>query len=347
MVQRSAKFWLAAGALVIATSVLFGACAAQKEKAAPVAKEDHGIKFSHAHEAHKELGCTDCHAIENAKAAMPGHDQCGICHEINMDAPDEQACGFCHTREGFEILERKTFLDAEIKFSHQNHVDKQVECASCHADPDKAELQKVTKMAVCMDCHGKTNPALNECNVCHTEITRDTIPKFRGETRIQHDAPVIWEKIHGQESRVDMEYCAMCHDQQNSCDACHQENPPQNHTVSFRRSTHGLQATWDRNKCAACHEEDSCRKCHENTAPKSHRGGWGGITNTHCVSCHFPPQDNNCTVCHEDIEHKSALPSPHDIGVYPARCGVCHPAGNPYRAPHLMNTTVRCAWCHH
>jgi hypothetical protein len=347
MVQRSAKFWLAAGALVIATSVLFGACASQKENAAPTAKKvDRGVKFSHAHDAHKEIGCTDCHAIENSHAAMPTHEQCGTCHDINMDKPDEQACGFCHTRPGFEILERKPILDEEIKFSHQAHVDNKVECKTCHTNPDKAALPTTALKPFCMDCHGKVNPALNECSVCHNKITRDTVPQFRGETRIQHDAPAIWEHVHGQESRVNAAYCALCHDQQRSCDACHQQNPPQNHTISFRRRTHGLQATWDRNKCAACHEEDSCRKCHERTAPESHRGTWGGVVNSHCVSCHYPPQESNCTVCHENIEHKTAMKSPHDFGLFPARCGACHPGGNPYRAPHLMNTTVRCAWCH-
>lgn len=342
MVQRSVKFWLAASALAVLVSVLGGACAAYK--AAPAAKEDRGIKFSH--EIHKDLGCTDCHSLEDSSATIPGHDVCSTCHEINMDEPSEEACAFCHSREGLEVLERKALLDEDIKFSHQAHEAKEVACAQCHANPDQAVLPAVALKPFCMDCHGKVSPALNECAVCHKETNRETVPQFRGETRIQHDAPAIWENVHGQESRVNPQYCALCHDQQNSCDACHQENPPDSHTVSFRRRTHGLQATWDRQRCAACHEEDSCRKCHENTAPRSHRGGWGGITNTHCVSCHFPPEETNCTVCHEEIEHEKALPSPHAVGLYPPRCGVCHPAGNPYRAPHLRNSTVRCGVCH-
>lgn len=343
MVQRSAKFRLAAAALAVVVSVLGGACVATKT-AAPAPKPDRGIKFSH--EIHKDLGCTDCHTLENRHASLPWHDVCGTCHEINMDEPDEQACAFCHTREGYEILERTNILDEENQFSHQAHEAAEVTCDKCHANPDRGALATAALKPFCMDCHGKVDPKLNECGVCHTKINRETIPQFRGEVRIQHDAPVIWQNIHGQESRVNPQYCALCHDQAQSCDACHQTNPPDNHTVTFRRRTHGLQATWDRQRCAACHEEDSCRRCHEHTAPESHRGDWGGNRNTHCIQCHYPPEKTNCTVCHEEIDHDKAMPSPHAFGIFPPRCARCHPGGVPYRAPHLQNSTVRCAWCH-
>ncbi len=346
MVQRSVKFWGVACALAAAISVLSGACVAYKNGAAAPPKEDRGIRFSHELHTEQGLGCTDCHEVENRHASLPGHDVCSVCHEIDMDEPEEAACAFCHSLPGLEVRVREARLDDEVRFSHETHQEAAIDCSVCHPNPDTSSLPTTNLKPFCMDCHGETSPALNECTVCHTEVTRDTIPKFRGETRIQHDAPVVWENIHGRESRIDPAYCALCHDSQTSCDDCHQKNPPQSHTAAFRRHTHGLQATWDRQSCAACHEEDSCRKCHENTAPRSHRGGWGGITNTHCIECHYPPEKSNCTVCHEEIEHKSAMPSPHDFGLFPARCGICHPGGNPYRAPHLMNSTVRCAVCH-
>ena len=201
-------------------------------------------------------------------------------------------------------------------------------------------------MAFCVDCHAKTRPELTECKVCHSEISKETKPQYRATAHIPHDAPQIWETVHGQQWRDDPAFCKKCHESQTFCEDCHRKNAPSNHTISWRRKTHGLRAEWDRSKCAVCHEEDMCLRCHKHTEPSSHRAGWGEPGNRHCLSCHYPPQETNCTVCHESIDHRSAPRSPHDAGLYPPRCAVCHPGGVPYRAPHPINSTVRCVTCH-
>lgn len=188
--------------------------------------------------------------------------------------------------------------------------------------------------------------AANDCAVCHREITEETRPLFRDGARIAHDAPDLWLKLHGRESRFDPQYCAMCHDQVADCEDCHFREKPQNHTIAWRRKPHGLRAVIDPQNCAVCHEEDSCVKCHQKTEPASHRAGFGGSLNRHCVSCHMPQQDNSCTVCHERIEHRSSGRSPHSLGIYPANCAECHPGGMPHRAPHLTNNSVGCRSCH-
>jgi hypothetical protein len=66
----------------------------------------------------------------------------------------------------------------------------------------------------------------------------------------------------------------------------------------------------------------------------------------HCANCHFPPTDTGCVVCHESIDHASALPSPHRFNIYPANCRICHPGGRPNQAPHPTNSTVNCQFCH-
>jgi mono/diheme cytochrome c family protein len=38
--------------------------------------------------------------------------------------------------------------------------------------------------------------------------------------------------------------------------------------------------------------------------------------------------------------------SPHTLGIYPVNCSACHPGGEPTRAPHLTNNSVRCRSCH-
>lgn len=340
---KSGKVWL----VLIGLSAFAGACITLGH--VQKGKPDRGIAFTHAKHAERGLDCSVCHAPEGedgARLTMPTHEVCGTCHDIPEEWTDTTTCKLCHTREDLSLDERKPALDAEKIFSHTPHLNKEIACDTCHKNPDKSVLPAGPVMKACMDCHGQTRASLNECAVCHKTITEETRPTHRSGARIAHDAPQIWEHVHGQESRVDPAYCALCHNKETSCDDCHRKSPPSSHTVSWRRKTHGLRATWDRSKCAVCHEEDSCMKCHKNTEPSSHRGGWDSPANLHCVSCHYPPERTNCTVCHEEINHERAMPSPHGIGLFPTPCGLCHPGGLPNRAPHVQNSTVRCVVCH-
>ncbi|WP_081646832.1 hypothetical protein [Limisalsivibrio acetivorans] len=108
-----------------------------------------------------------------------------------------------------------------------------------------------------------------------------------------------WIKRHGQASKVNGEECKMCHVDQVSCIKCHQETPPRNHTPSWTKKGHGLEAKWDRESCATCHKEDSCIECHSSTPPSTHRPGWREPVNRHCDSCHYPVQQTTCFTCHK------------------------------------------------
>lgn len=309
---------------------------------------DRGIKFNH--KQHFEAGledCSDCHSTDGERPSFPDHELCGVCHEIDIDNIDPEACGVCHSSEALEIKPYSPILKAELKFKHEFHMTEELNCAVCHADPDTAVLPNKKLKPFCVDCHSTGAKMLTECQTCHSEISKTTRPSYRGETRIAHDEPKIWEHMHGREARFDPQYCTNCHELETYCDDCHRKNPPRTHTVSWRRKSHGLRATWDRDKCATCHEEDSCVRCHNNTQPSSHRqSNWDSFPQLHCVSCHYPAQRSNCTVCHESITHEKARPSIHRLGTYPRNCGRCHPGGRPHAAPHKLNSTVRCRECH-
>jgi len=320
---------------------------------------DRGLKSGHNAHIEQGLDCATCHQWEEAGHIMPGHDLCSICHEIDEQAPDRASCNFCHTREDQSVDPLIKRMSIETIFEHETHMGANLECMECHKTPGEIpDLPRGPLKPWCMDCHQESEVPLldtgephvafaaNDCTVCHREITEKTRPKFRGGARIAHDVPDFWLKIHGHEARFDPQYCAMCHDTVASCDDCHSREKPQNHTIAWRRKPHGIRAMIDPQNCAVCHEEDSCIKCHEKTAPQSHRAGFGGIANRHCVSCHFPAQQNSCTVCHESIEHRSAGRSPHSFGLYPANCADCHPGGLPHRAPHPVNNSVSCRACH-
>ena len=331
-----------AGCLVL----YLGACVALKAHQAFQPSEERGLKFPHPiHE--EQVDCMTCHDFESGETRQFDHEFCGVCHEIPEDAPTEEACMLCHTRADYSVDPRKSVLAmTDVVFQHLPHVAQEIDCAVCHPNPDTQPLPNARLKPFCMDCHGKTSPALNECSVCHQELSLTTIPTMRDGVRIAHDAPAVWEQVHGRESRMDPMYCAQCHDQETDCQHCHRVQEPSNHTPSWVRRTHGIQAMWDRQNCAVCHEEDSCLQCHQNNAPTNHRGRFGEPFNTHCVQCHFPAAQNNCTVCHEEISHQSARPSPHLLGIYPPNCARCHPGGVPTRAPHLLNSSVQCIVCH-
>jgi len=341
MRQRPRLFWMV---FVIGASVIIGACVTST---VPKATKDRGVRVNHKFHGEQGLDCSTCHESKEGAMSFPTHETCGTCHEINMDAPTKEMCGKCHTREDYSITASEKRFKPEVKWSHDPHLAKEVKCESCHgADPDANGLPAGPLMATCMDCHGKTDPKLNECEVCHNEIRKTTKPQFRGETRIQHDVPAIWAHTHGNESRVDPKYCATCHTEPQFCDDCHTKTQPDSHTATWRRKSHGIEATYNRNNCTVCHEEDSCLKCHRNTKPESHKSTWGPPFDNHCTTCHFPASKNNCTVCHEAVEHQTAPPSPHRARIYPPNCMRCHPGGTPGRAPHAVNSTVSCKLCH-
>lgn len=332
--------------VVAAVLVTVSLCACVTFRMMQTARHATGIKPLHTVHAKEGLSCTDCHQSgKNKQPIIPGHDICSACHEFDLEKPDER-CAFCHTRPDYKVTIAKP-LNPEIKFDHGPHTAAGVKCETCHPHPDKSVLpaQNIGLMEFCMDCHASKREYLTNCFVCHKELTKNVKPKYRAGVRLPHDSRLIWETIHGRESKRDEAYCRICHEQ-SFCEDCHTKNPPRSHMIAWRGKPHGLHAQWNRQKCTACHDEDSCVKCHRHTQPNSHHAGWGGPLNRHCIKCHYPPRNISCTACHENIDHPKAFPSPHEIGLFPVPCGLCHPGGIPFRSPHIMNTSIPCRFCH-
>ena len=331
-------------AAAIGVTVLVGACMTFPHSG--LRKASSGILFDHAKHIEEGLECDMCHEIADGLASLPNHETCSNCHEINEEEPTEEECRICHANEDCAVAERVRLLGPELIFSHEPHVAGEIECGKCHPGPGSGVLAEAPSMSWCMDCHGGSTPELNECAVCHSEIRMDVVPSHRAGNRILHDAPELWEHVHGPESRAEPAFCAICHESTAFCGDCHESKLPRNHTIAWRRRTHGQRASWDRRNCAVCHEEDSCVQCHKNTKPRSHRGGWDSPLHRHCRVCHFPARKTNCVVCHESIDHHTAQPSPHNFLAYPTPCSRCHRRGLSMRAPHPLNSTAQCLSCH-
>ena len=349
---------------VIATVVMLYAfvvaCSTLREIAR--AKPNRGLLSNHELHAQEGMDCTDCHEFSaGERATFAGHDTCSICHDIPEDKVTDASCSMCHTRDDYSISPRLVVLNEEINFEHTVHLSAEVSCAECHPNPDRAPLRAGELMPLCMDCHEGPDLAFasiadsgldevsfraNECSVCHKELDLDTVPTHRHGVRLAHDSPHVWETLHGSESLLDPKFCAYCHIDQEDCATCHRITKPASHTLTWSRKMHGLQATWNRQSCSVCHEEESCMKCHSTTQPTSHRGSFDAPQSTHCVQCHFPPE-NNCAICHESIDHLTATPTPHDAdGGFPGDCVLCHPGGIGGAVPHFINLSTSCTFCH-
>lgn len=310
-------------------------------------KTARGVGILHARHAEEGMDCTDCHEFmaQATTPTMPTHDICSMCHEFDVESPTKESCGLCHDRRDFSVDPYRARLSSEQIFDHATHAEAEVACTQCHGDKTEPRPMRSPLMPECVKCHSETgSPKLLECATCHKEIRMDLIPEFRDGTRIAHDSPTVWTQVHGREARMNSNFCARCHeDEQAFCADCHRLEKPASHNVSWNRRTHGVHAAWDRDTCSVCHQEDSCMRCHERTQPTSHRGSFTPPSSTHCVQCHFPAE-TNCAICHQAIDHRTAGPTPH--GPFTGTCSDCHPVGMPGIAPHTVNPVINCTVCH-
>ncbi|MBF0286989.1 MAG: hypothetical protein HQM14_04155 [SAR324 cluster bacterium] len=275
------------------------------------------IKLNHQiHIDKKQLECIDCHdtADEEDKAGFIKEKTCGECHqEVKATSVNKQECLLCHNTTINELPFRgekefkvqqgpKPYKD--LLFSHRVHVDKEIDCLTCHNDINKdsnLELPHDKYMQPaedCIECHHK-DLVSNDCTVCHKSMTSNKRPDSH-----QGD----WKQSHGLMANLNFntehrDDCMTCH-VQNDCTSCHQEQQPRDHTYFWKTQGHGLMADVESERCSTCHQENFCISCHNETAPKSHIGNWG---TRHCVNCHldtsFGPENNNCAVCHRKVMH--------------------------------------------
>lgn len=307
-------------------------------------------RFNHKrHLAEEELECKSCHrgATESAEARMPSLAQCMLCHEgIDEGKPKEEQIRAIFGEK--PTWSHVTDLPEDVVFSHKAHGDAKVECAGCHRgiETNTAITKKVrVEKTDCMKCHGPKETAAakirsNECDVCHRSITRDWEPNSHNHN---------WKAFHGGVVRAETgrseDRCALCH-HESSCNACHQDEAPQNHNNQWRHRGHWVAASMDRDKCAVCHRSDFCDRCHMETEPRNHVGAWGSPRNRHCLTCHFPLSKSNCFLCHkDDPSHQAAPERPQDnqhAAATEANCRTCHQV---IGLTHLDNGD-RCGNCH-
>jgi c(7)-type cytochrome triheme protein len=339
---RNRAFWLAAFMLFV--SLIFLAVPGCEDRAVVVV--DSRPVFSHErHVKGEEMKCSSCHrqAEKGDEAGMPTIKSCMKCHEgIDEKKPESKRVAVYVVNEK-PVFSSVTRLSDEVKFSHKTHVvDGKIECATCHKGVESAKTisnrLRVEKRE-CVQCHAKQKVAQadNNCQVCHTTISKDTKPQSH-----LHN----WRELHGRVAantpKNTFTGCSQCHTE-NSCVACHRVELPRNHTNHWRQQGHGVTATLDRTGCSTCHTEDSCLRCHQQVAPRSHRAKF---SSQHCVNCHIPLKDNSCNVCHKATPSHSLSPRlPNNLVHQRASASDCRTCHFGLKLGHLDNGDS-CLACH-
>lgn len=142
------------------------------------------IKYSHKlHAGEMKIDCKYCHVgVDKSRhASVPSVNTCMGCHTLaKKDSPEIQKLTQYYN-EGKPIPWKRIHKVPDFAyFNHSVHINKGVECESCHGDIKKMEvvgqINSLT-MGACLDCHRNAHeklPYLKEikngpdnCSTCH------------------------------------------------------------------------------------------------------------------------------------------------------------------------------------
>ena len=278
-------------------------------------------------------------------------------------------------------------------FNHKVHATEGLECGDCHTTWESDDAPGMPLRGGCALCHDeidKEKPPERRIDVLFDGDSYKAQRVSRLDDEIvfshrQHAAkPIECKACHvGIETSeridasvaLDMQGCERCHQQQNvanDCATCHQrlrtDVAPDSHGQQWHK-LHGPTArahgTATADDCTLCHEESSCRNCHQAEAPENHgnyfrrrgHGLYARMDRQNCAACH---RSDSCDECHRDtrpVGHFGAFggsTSNHCIGchlpVSTTECSTCH-KDTPSHAmamPKPANHTpgMNCRQCH-
>lgn len=229
------------------------------------------------------------------------------------------------------------------EFEHRVHLEKGVGCNECHEGiftaGDEGPLH-LPEDQTCYRCHEKPHVA-SDCRACHGGRQHDTaLVDARVHLVFAHDRHLPTVKGNcmrchqgiadpNERAMPTMGTCLACHAHEDQfetsrCGTCHrdlvaEQARPLSHLAHGPDyvSRHGVEASSQRDLCAACHNDQFCARCHGASVPslgfqrafepnenlRLHKAGFfarhsreaQAQTGT-CMTCHSP---DSCQACHE------------------------------------------------
>jgi len=145
---------------------------------------DQPIQFSHQlHAGQMEIDCQYCHTgvAKGRQALVPSVNICMNCHTIARKDKPEIIKLTKYYEDGTPIPWKRIHQVPEYAyFNHSVHINRGVECVSCHGDIARMEKVGQVKgftMTACLDCHRnphenlpyleKVNKGPENCFACH------------------------------------------------------------------------------------------------------------------------------------------------------------------------------------
>lgn len=170
--RRQARRWLVWGTAAVSTAILMGAAALIiREALYPGPPQP--IPFSHRiHAQTKDIDCFFCHsfATRSPSAGMPSVDKCLLCHNvIAREFPPIARIREFRNRGESIPWRRVNRVPDFVRFSHQIHLSRRIDCGECHGDVramDRVRVMHNFDMDFCVNCHWDSGASV-DCCVCH------------------------------------------------------------------------------------------------------------------------------------------------------------------------------------
>ena len=145
---------------VVAVSVILTFYLSRAERDSVGYNPEQPIKFSHKlHAGQMAIDCQYCHVgvAKDRHALIPSVNICMNCHTVSRkDRPEIIKLTQFYTTGKPIPWKRIHKVPEYAYFNHSVHVNKGIDCASCHGDVKQMDIVSQLKpftMTACLDCH--------------------------------------------------------------------------------------------------------------------------------------------------------------------------------------------------
>ncbi|MBU0640588.1 MAG: cytochrome c3 family protein [Planctomycetes bacterium] len=279
---------------------------------------------------HGESSCADCHTCESPTAEEP-------CLRACLRARTRESTDRLREQPGPDIvvLDELEDLYLPVPFDHKGHADmaaitrgcelchhhtpeeaQRSACKACHeVEPARQDIHKPGLRGAyhrqCLSCHREWSDA-SACEACHA-------PKAnQGEASATPTAGDIIGRMHPPIPEPDEE----------TYNTPHKDAPGNKAFFPHRVHAHSFGL-----RCAECHQEDNCSRCHVEEGKRTPRERRAQGSHEQCRSCHDVEAPDKCVRCHWNEGESKPAPFDHASTGWPLDeyhqgkgCRVCHSA---------------------